>query len=83
MLFRKVIDIAAPLIEEQRERLKILREMSDEDIVFDEDCMPLSDECHRKNEYIMRKYNTRRVTKEMWMAEFPERFQKHKSEAAG
>ena len=83
MLVRKVIDIAAPLTEEQRERLKILREMSDEDIVFDEDCPPTTDEQADETIYLMRKYNTRRITKEIKMAEFPERFQKHKSEAAG
>lgn len=43
-------------------------------IVFDEDSMPLSEECHQKNLYIMRKYNTRRVTKELWLKEFPEDF---------
>lgn len=83
MLVRKVINIAAPLTEEQLERLKILREMKDEDIIFDEDCMPLSEECERKNEYIMRKYHTRRVTKELWLKEFPEDFQKRQTGAAG
>ena len=34
-------------------------------------------------DYLMRKYKTRRITKEIKMKEFPERFQKHKSEAAG
>ena len=83
MLVRKVINIAAPQTEEQLERLKILREMKDEDIIFDEDCMPLSEECERKNEYIMRKYHTRRVTKELWLKEFPEDFQKRQTGAAG
>lgn len=83
MLVRKAINIAAPLTEEQLERLKILREMKDEDIIFDEDCMLLSEECERKNEYIMRKYHTRRVTKELWLKEFPEDFQKRQTGAAG
>ena len=83
MLVRKVINIAAPQTEEQLERLKILREMKDEDIIFDEDCMPLSEECERKNEYIMRKYHTCRVTKELWLKEFPEDFQKRQTGAAG
>ena len=76
MLVRKIIDIAAPLTEEQRERLKILREMKDEDIVYDEDCPPTTEEQADEIIYLMRKYKTRRITKEILMAEFPERFQK-------
>ena len=76
MLVRKIINVAAPLTPEQKAELAALREMKDEDITFDEDCMPLSEECERKNDYIMRKYNTRRVTKELWLKEFPEDFQK-------
>ena len=34
-------------------------------------------------DYLIRKYKTRRITKEIFMAEFPERFQKRKAEAAG
>lgn len=34
-------------------------------------------------DYLMRKYKTRRITKEIKMKEFPERFQKKKAEAAG
>lgn len=83
MIVRKVINVAAPLTEEERERLKILREMKDEDIVFDEDCPPMTDAQLDELDYLMRKYNTRRITKEIKMAEFPERFQKHKSEVAG
>ena len=55
-----------------------LAELKDRPITYDEDCMPLSEKCQRKNDYIMRKYNTRRVTKELWLKEFPERFQKRK-----
>ena len=43
-------------------------------IVFDEDCMPLSDDVQQKNLFIMQKYNTRRVTRELWLKEFPEDF---------
>ena len=68
-----------PLTEEEKAELAALK---DRPIVYDEDCMPLSEECERKNDYIMRKYNTRRITKEILMAEFPERFQKRKAEVA-
>ena len=82
MLVRKVIDVNAPLTPEQIERLKLVEAMKDEDIVFDEDCMPLSEECQRKNDYIMRKYKTRRVTKELWLKEFPEDFQRRQNKFA-
>lgn len=54
MLVRKIINVATPLTPEQKVELAALREMKDEDITFDEDCMPLSEECERKNDYIMR-----------------------------
>ena len=44
MLVRKVIDISAPLTPEQIERLKLLDNIKDEDIVFDDDCPELTDE---------------------------------------
>jgi len=50
MLVRKIINVAAPLTPEQKVELAALREMKDEDINFDEDCMPLSEECERKND---------------------------------
>lgn len=65
--------VGEPLTAEEKAEIAALK---DRPIVFDEDCMPLSEECHQKNLYIMRKYNTRYITKEMWMAEFPERFKK-------
>lgn len=80
MLIRKIINVAAPLTEKEKAEIAALK---DRPIVYDEDCMPLSEECERKNDYIMRKYNTRRVTKELWLKEFPEDFQKRKAEAAG
>lgn len=80
MLVRKIINVAAPLTEEEKAELAALK---DRPIVFDENCMPLSEECERKNDYIMRKYKTRRVTKELWLKEFPEDFSKRKAEAAG
>ena len=44
MLIRKLIDVSAPLTPEQIERLKLLDNIKDEDIVFDEDCPELTDE---------------------------------------
>ena len=48
MLVRKVIDIRAPLRPEQIERLKLLDDIKDEDIVYDEDCPELTDEQLKK-----------------------------------
>jgi len=69
-----------PLTAEEKAEIAALK---DRPIVYDEDCPPTTKEEADEAIYIMRKYKTRRITKEMWMAEFPERFQKHKSEAAG
>ena len=44
MLVRRVIDVNAPLTEEQKKRLAILKTMSDDDIVYDEDCPKLTEE---------------------------------------
>jgi len=44
MLVTKVIDLNAPLTPEQLERLKLLENMTEDDIVFDEDCPPQTDE---------------------------------------
>ena len=44
MLVTKVIDLNAPLRLEQIERLKLLENMTDDDIVFDEDCPPQTEE---------------------------------------
>ncbi|MBR4904097.1 MAG: hypothetical protein IKZ53_05455 [Selenomonadaceae bacterium] len=46
MLVRKVIDLNAPLIltPEQKAELDMLADIKDEDIVFDEDCPPQTDE---------------------------------------
>ena len=48
MLVTKVIDINAPLTPEQLERLKLLENMTDDDIVFDEDCPPQTEEQLKK-----------------------------------
>ena len=44
MLIRKLIDLNAPLRPEQLERLKLLENMTDDDIVYDEECPPQTDE---------------------------------------
>lgn len=44
MLVTRVIDVNAPLTEEQKARLAILKQMSDDDIVYDEDCPKLTEE---------------------------------------
>ena len=71
MLVRKIIDVAAPLTAEERAEIAALKGRP---IGFDEDCMPLSDDVQQKNLFIMQKYNTRRVTRELWLKEFPEDF---------
>ena len=80
MLVRKIINVAAPLTEEEKAEIAALK---DRPIVYDEDCPSTTKEEADEAIYLMRKYKTRRITKEIKMAEFPERFQKHKSEAAG
>lgn len=71
MLVRKIINVAAPLTAEERAEIAALKGRP---IVFDEDCMPMSEEDHQKNLHIMQKYNTRNVTRELWMKEFPDDF---------
>ena len=48
MLVEKIIDLNAPLTPEQEARLDALEKMSDDDIVYDEDCPPLTDEQIKK-----------------------------------
>ena len=43
-IVRRVIDVNAPLTPEQKERLAILRNMTDDDIIYDEDCPKLTEE---------------------------------------
>lgn len=59
MLVTKVIDISAPLTPEQLERLKLLENMTDDDIVFDEDCPPQTEEQLKK----FKRVNPRRKEK--------------------
>ena len=66
----------AELTEEEKAEIAALK---DRPIVYDEDCPPTTKEEVDETIYLMRKYNTRRITKEILMAEFPERFQKRKT----
>ena len=50
---------------EQIARLNLLQNRSDEDIVYDEDCPPTTEEQVNRSIYLMKKYNTRRITKEI------------------
>ena len=61
MLVRKVIDLNAPLelTPEQKAELEVLRQMSDDDIVYDEDCPELTDEQLKK----FKRVNPRRKEK--------------------
>ena len=80
MIVRKIINVAAPLTEEEKAELAALK---DRPITYDEDCPPMTEKELAELDYLMRKYKTRRITKEIKMKEFPERFQKRKAEAAG
>lgn len=53
--------------------------LKDRPIVYDEDCPPTTKEEADETIYLMRKYKTRRITKELWLKEFPEDFQKRKA----
>ncbi|MBR1646221.1 MAG: hypothetical protein IJ685_05515 [Selenomonadaceae bacterium] len=44
MLVTRIIDVNAPLTDEQKARLEALKQMSDDDIVYDEDCPKLTEE---------------------------------------
>ena len=68
------------MTEEEKAELAALK---DRPITYDEECPPMTKEQLDEMDYLIRKYKTRRITKEILMAEFPERFQKHKTEAAG
>lgn len=66
MLIRTFINFDEPLTEEEKEEIRALKNRP---IVFDEDCMPISDEQWDYYEKLMKKYNTRRITKEILIAE--------------
>lgn len=44
MLVTKIIDLNAPLTPEQEAELDALAKMSDDDIVYDEECPPQTEE---------------------------------------
>ena len=56
MFVRKIIKPGAELTEEQKARLAALKNMRDENIVFDEDCPELTEEELRQ----FKRVNTRR-----------------------
>lgn len=66
MLIRTFINFDEPLTEEEKEEIRALKKRP---IVFDEDCMPISDEKWEYYEKLMKKYKTRRITKEILIAE--------------
>ena len=59
MMVYKWIDIGAPLTPEQEAELDALSKMSDDDIVFDEDCPKLTEEQLKK----FKRVNPRRKEK--------------------
>lgn len=63
----------APLTAEEKAEIAALK---DRPITYDEDCPPMTKEEADEAIYLMRKYKTRCLTKEIFMKEFPERFQK-------
>lgn len=65
----------APLTPEEEEEIDALEGRP---VVPDEDCPEISEEIWQKNLYLIQKYKTRRVTKEMWKKEFPELFKNRK-----
>ena len=62
-----------PLTDEQEQELEALRNMPDEDIIVDEDCPETTDEEWEFYDYLMKKYNTNIVTKEMVLNELKTR----------
>ena len=63
--------VGEPLTAEEKAEIAALKGRP---IVYDEDCPPMSKKQHEEIRYLIRKYQTRYITKEMWMKEFPERF---------
>ena len=66
----------AELTAEEKAELAALK---DRPITYDEDCPPMTEQQLDEMDYLIRKYKTRRITKEILMAEFPERFSKRKA----
>ncbi|MBR1421307.1 MAG: hypothetical protein IJ575_09690 [Selenomonadaceae bacterium] len=58
---------APKLTDEQRARLRALEDFDDP--MDDPDCPPDTEEDSRRMRFLMQKYKTRRLTKEMYIAE--------------
>ena len=63
--------VGEPLTAEEKAEIAALKGRP---IVFDEDCPPTTWEQAEESIRLMQKYNTRCLTKEIYMKEFPERF---------
>lgn len=57
-----------------QEQIEEIHSLKNRPITYDEDCSPMTDQQLEELDYLMRKYKTRRITKEIKMKEFPERF---------
>ena len=68
MIVRKTINVKEPLTPEEKAEIDALENRP---IVFDEDCMPLSEDVANFHDYIRRKHKTRRVTRELIELERP------------
>lgn len=66
----------APLTAKEKAELDALK---DRPIVYDEDCPPMTGRQLDEMDYLIRKYKTSCITKEILTAEFPERFSKQKA----
>ena len=56
---------------EEKAEIAALKDHPD---VYDEECPPMTKEHLAESLRLMKKYNTNRLTKEIFMKEFPERF---------
>ena len=65
--------VGEPLTAEEKAEIAALKGRP---VTYDEDCPPMTEEQLNELDYLMRKYKTRRITKEIKMKEFPERFKK-------
>ena len=66
IIVRTFINFDEPLTEEEEAEIRALK---DRPIVYDEDCPPMTDEEVEELRYLMDKYKTRRITKEIFIAE--------------
>ena len=66
MLTREVIDVKAPLTTEEQAEIDALENRP---ITFDDDCPEMSDAEIVFYDYLIKKYNTRHITKELVLNE--------------